>query len=62
MVLHDLNLAAQYADRLVLMKQGRIVNNGSVNEVLQENTINRVYEYPVQIMPHPKGWPMVIPA
>ncbi len=61
-VLHDLNLAAQYSDKLVLMKQGEIVNQGSVGEVLQEDSISEVYGYPVSIIPHPKGWPMVIPA
>lgn len=61
-VLHDLNLAAQYSDKLVLMKQGEIINQGSVDEVLQEDSISEVYGYPVKIIPHPKGWPMVIPA
>lgn len=61
-VLHDLNLAAQYSDKLVLMKQGEIINQGSVDEVLQEDSISKVYGYPVKIIPHPKGWPMVIPA
>lgn len=62
MVLHDLNLAAQYSDTLMLMKHGRIINHGTVKEVLQETHIHNVYDYPVQIFPHPKGWPMVIPA
>lgn len=61
-VLHDLNLASQYSDKLVLMKQGEIINQGSVEEVLQEDSITEVYGYPVKIISHPKGWPMVIPA
>ncbi|MGC9385946.1 MAG: heme ABC transporter ATP-binding protein [Hydrogenovibrio sp.] len=62
MVLHDLNLASQYSDRLVLMNQGEIVSQGTVSEVLQAERITDVYGYPVQIIPHPNGWPMVIPA
>lgn len=61
-VLHDLNLAAQYSDRLILMKQGEVITQGTVNKVLQEEDITNVYGYPVKIVPHPKGWPMVIPA
>ncbi len=62
MVLHDLNLASQYSGRLVLMNQGEIVSQGTVDEVLQEERITDVYGYPVKVIPHPKGWPMVIPA
>lgn len=61
-VLHDLNLAAQYSDKLVLMKQGEIINQGRVDEVLQERSISEVYGHPVNIITHPKGWPMVIPT
>lgn len=61
-VLHDLNIASQYSDKLVLMKQGEIINQGCVSKVLQEGSISEVYGYPVKIIDHPKGWPMVIPA
>lgn len=61
-VLHDLNLAAQYSDNIILMQQGEIIKQGTVNEVLQEKSLTEVYDYPVKIIPHPKGWPMVIPA
>lgn len=61
-VLHDLNLASQYSDNLVLMQQGEIIKQGTVDEVLQEDSLTTVYGYPVNVIPHPKGWPMVIPA
>ena len=42
-VFHDLNLAAEYCGRLVLMDSGRIVANGSPAEVITEEMIGRVY-------------------
>lgn len=42
--LHDLNLAAKYADRLFLMRAGRIVASGAPGEVLNEKTIKDVYQ------------------
>jgi len=62
MVLHDLNLASQYSDELVLMKKGKIINQGTVKEVLTEQKISEVYNYPISIIQHPNGWPMVVPA
>jgi iron complex transport system ATP-binding protein len=41
--LHDLTLAGQYADELVLLDAGRIVANGSVDDVLVEPLLNRHY-------------------
>jgi iron complex transport system ATP-binding protein len=61
-VLHDLNLASQYSDELVLMQEGRIINQGTVAEVLTEQQVSSVYGYPVKVIQHPKGWPMIIPA
>ncbi len=59
-VLHDLNLATQYADRVVMMKEGRIVQDGSVSEVMQEGTVSDVYDYEVEILQH-KGKHLIIP-
>lgn len=52
-VLHDLNLAAQYADRLVMMTAGAIAHEGSVEEVLTPRRIKPVFDLDVTVMPHP---------
>lgn len=52
-VLHDLNLAAQYADRLVVMKQGKVVADGSPREVLTQERIREVFEVETRVMPNP---------
>lgn len=49
-VLHDLNLAARYADRLILMKHGRIVTAGSAQQVLVQETLESVYETAVRVL------------
>ena len=37
-VLHDLNLAARYADRLVMLEQGRLMADGNAGEVLTRSS------------------------
>ena len=62
-VLHDLNLAAAYADRVVLLSDGRIAGNGSPWEVLQRELIETVYRQGVRILEHPvRGCPVVLTA
>jgi iron complex transport system ATP-binding protein len=46
---HHLNLAARYADRLVLIHRGRIVSSGRPHEVLTADTVSAVYGWPVRI-------------
>ncbi|HPP30873.1 MAG TPA: ABC transporter ATP-binding protein [Soehngenia sp.] len=42
-VLHDLNLASRYSDKLVLLKDGQILKSGSVEEVLTASNIENAY-------------------
>lgn len=61
-VLHDLGLAAAYADRVCVLEQGRIVADGTPGDVLTEELLGRVYQYPVAIGRHPEtGTPLVLP-
>ena len=43
MALHDLNLASRYADRIIMMKEGKIFAGGSPASVLTEENIKQVY-------------------
>lgn len=62
MVLHDLNLAARYADRLVAMKGGAIVAEGEPGEVLTEELLAEVFELNARVIADPVvGTPMVVP-
>jgi iron complex transport system ATP-binding protein len=66
LVTHNLNLAARYADRLVLLDRGRVASAGAPAEVLTRETVERVYGWPVRIGRHEgpgpdEGAPQVIP-
>lgn len=43
-ILHDINLAAHFADEIALMKQGRIIYQGATAEVLNEKNLSDVYD------------------
>lgn len=51
LVTHNLNLASRYADRLVLLDRGRVAAEGTPAEVLTEETVERVYGWPVRVVP-----------
>jgi iron complex transport system ATP-binding protein len=62
-VLHDLNLAARYAERLVAMKDGELVASGTPAEVLTEQLLADVFDLEARILPDPvSGTPMVVPV
>jgi iron complex transport system ATP-binding protein len=61
-VFHDLNLAAEYCDRLVLLDGGRIAAVGTPAEVLTNETIQGIYKVGVFIGRNPvSGAPYIIP-
>jgi iron complex transport system ATP-binding protein len=61
-VLHDLNLAAQTADRLVLLEGGVVSAQGPPGDVLTAERVERAFGTPVQVLPHPQnGLPVVVP-
>nr|WP_165970088.1 ABC transporter ATP-binding protein [Nonomuraea terrae] len=62
MVLHDLNLAARYADRLVAMRAGKVISSGTPHEVLTEGLLREVFELDAKVIADPvAGTPLVIP-
>jgi iron complex transport system ATP-binding protein len=62
-VLHDLNLAATFADRLVMLVDGRVMAQGSPAEVLRYERLVTVYGESVAVFPRPDGGdrPAVLP-
>ncbi|MDQ3461746.1 MAG: hypothetical protein M3471_01725, partial [Actinomycetota bacterium] len=59
--MHDLTLAGQYADRLVLLDAGRVVAAGAPTEVLTEDNVRRYYGASVRVV-SADGRPVVVPA
>ncbi|GAA1498135.1 SIP domain-containing protein [Paeniglutamicibacter kerguelensis] len=61
-VLHDLNLAARYADHLVALKHGKIVAAGHPATVVTEDLVKNVFGMPCRVIPDPvAGTPLVLP-
>ena len=61
-VTHDLNLAAQFADRILLMRDGKAVRLGTPEEVLTPQLLNEVFQVEVLVDAHPiSGAPRVTP-
>lgn len=61
-VLHDLNLAARFADRCVVLSSGRVVASGSPAAVLRADEIERVWRQPCAVLEHPEdGGPLIVP-
>ena len=60
--LHDLNLAARYADRVALLVAGEIKAAGTPRQVLTPEIISMAYHLPVRVIPHPYAdVPLVLP-
>lgn len=59
-VLHDLSLAAAYADRIVLLKDGHVRAVGTPREVLRPDILQEVYRHPVAVIEHPESGGLVI--
>src|SRR5205814_979258 len=60
-VLHDLNLAASYCDRLLLMARGHVIAQGPVADVLTEANVHAAYGARVWVRCHPvSGRPYVL--
>jgi iron complex transport system ATP-binding protein len=61
LVTHHLNLAARYADRLLLLHRGRCVADGPPAAVLSHDNVTRVFDWPVAITTWCDGAPQIIP-
>jgi len=48
-VIHDINMAAAFSDRLVAMKNGKVHTTGAPEEVMTEETLSSLYDFPVQV-------------
>lgn len=61
-VLHDINLASRYCNRLILMKDGQVVTDGTPQEVITEDNLKKVYEMKMFVQENKLfGKPEIIP-
>ncbi|QCJ40939.1 ABC transporter ATP-binding protein [Bacillus sp. S3] len=48
-VLHDINFASVYSDRIVAMKDGRVVKDGPTEEIIQSEALSEIYDMDIPI-------------
>ena len=60
-VMHDLNLVAQYADRVLLLSEGRLVLQGQPNEVFQREPLREIYGVDFDIWQNSQGRLHIMP-
>jgi len=60
-ITHHLNLAARYADRILLLNRGRAAAEGTPPEVLRSDLLGTVFEWPVAVTTWCDGPPQVVP-
>ncbi|HET8834951.1 MAG TPA: ABC transporter ATP-binding protein [Gemmatimonadales bacterium] len=60
-ITHQLNLAARFADRIVLLNEGRVVAEGTPAEVLRKDTLDAVFQWPVAVTTWRDGSPQLVP-
>jgi iron complex transport system ATP-binding protein len=62
-VLHDLNQAAFYADRILLLSRGRLIADGPPGDVLRSDVLSEVYGQAMRVVDHPfRDCPLVLMA
>ena len=54
-VLHDINMAARYCDRLIALHGGRLLLDGSPAELMTDRNLEAIYGLPMQVLSHPRG-------
>lgn len=60
-ILHDINLAIQYADELFIFKEGRIAASGLPEDIIREDLIEKIFKVKPSIIENPiTGKPLVI--
>lgn len=52
-ILHDLNIAARFCDRLVVLSQGRLAAQGAPDELIHPDRLEALYGVPMGTFPHP---------
>jgi iron complex transport system ATP-binding protein len=60
-ITHHINLAARYADRILLLSAGRVAGEGPPAAVLQEHTLRAVFDWPLAVTTWRDGSPQVVP-
>lgn len=53
LISHNLNLAANYADRMIFLKEGRLLQSGTPQQLMQEDILSELYNLKLMVAPNP---------
>ena len=59
LVMHDINLTARYADRVVVMENGRVHAHGKPRDVLSKEMLREVYRIESNVAVNAQGYPVI---
>ena len=60
-IVHDINLAAQYADRVLFLKDGHLLDSGTVHQCMTPEQIASAFQLRTHRMAHPEAdWPLLV--
>ena len=55
LILHDINLAAQFCDELIALKGGKLCKHAPVHEVMQQSVLQEIFGVTLHLLDHPEG-------
>lgn len=61
-VLHDINMAARFCDHIIALHSGKLLKHGNVDELLEAETLEKIYGIPMAVMQHSVGYPVAMPC
>ncbi len=54
-VLHDINFAARYADRIVALRDGKVIHSGAPEEMMRDDVLTDIFGTPIKVIDGPSG-------
>lgn len=60
MILHDFNQVTAYADRVVVLQNGKMVAKGAVDDVMRPDLLSAVFKSPIRAIPDPEGGSVLV--
>ena len=55
-ITHDIDMVAEYYDRIILLKDRKIIADGKPNQILTSKNINNLFNIKIKLLKHKKNW------
>lgn len=60
-VIHDINMAARFCDHIIALHSGRMIASGSVEDLFNQEQLQKIYGIDMHVTTHPAGYPVAMP-